>query len=164
MALFDEQLVEEWLNRNNYFTMRGIKVGVDEIDLLAIKYINGVAEHKHVEVQVSYNPIGYIGGDANARKRTEEEIKEGVKQWVAKKFTGAKKVQKRNAIVPDVAWQFVFVHGVVRDKTELEYMRELGVETVAYKEILDVLITDKKNQSSSVATNIVEMLKFMQAQ
>ena len=32
----DEEVVEEWLNRNGYFTIRGIKVGVDEIDTLAI--------------------------------------------------------------------------------------------------------------------------------
>jgi hypothetical protein len=31
MALLDEQLVEEWLNRQNFFTMRGIKCGVDLI-------------------------------------------------------------------------------------------------------------------------------------
>jgi len=39
MALLDEQLVEECLNRNHFFIMRGIKCGVDEIDLLAIKHV-----------------------------------------------------------------------------------------------------------------------------
>jgi hypothetical protein len=36
MALLAEEIVEEWLNRNGYFTIRGIKLGVHEIDLLAI--------------------------------------------------------------------------------------------------------------------------------
>ena len=162
MALFDEQLVDEWLNRKNYFTMRGIKVGVDEIDLLAIKYIDGLIEFKHVEVQVSYNPIGYVGGDTSAKRRTAEEVKIGVKLWVDKKFTSVRKVQKRNAIIPNANWEYVFVHGVLRDKTELDYMRELGVQTVAYRDILDFLRTDKTNQSPSIASNIVEMLKFMQ--
>lgn len=31
MSLLGEEVVEEWLNRNGYFTIRGIKVGVDEI-------------------------------------------------------------------------------------------------------------------------------------
>lgn len=85
MALLDEQLVEEWLNRNNYFTMRGIKCGVDEIDLLAVKHSDsGHLDLIHVEVHVSYRPIGYVGGDTNARKRTEEEIRAGVVQWVEK--------------------------------------------------------------------------------
>jgi len=162
MALLDEQLVEEWLNRNGYFTMRGIKVGVDEIDLLGLKYADGVADYKHVEVQVSYRPIGYIGGDTNARKRTTDEIKAGVAQWVEKKFTSARKIERRNAIAQNAKWDYTLVHGVLRDETELEYMRELGVNTVSYKEVLNFLQTDKTNQSSSAASNIVEMLKFMQ--
>lgn len=67
MALLDEQLVEEWLNRKQFFTMRGIKCGVDEIDLLAVRYNKTQNDYWHVEVQVSYRPIGYIGGDTNAR-------------------------------------------------------------------------------------------------
>lgn len=161
MALLDEQLVEEWLNRNGYFTMRGIKVGVDEIDLLALRYIDGVADYIHVEVQVSYRPIGYIGGDGSAKKRSTDEIKAGVTQWVEKKFTSARKLERRNAIVPNAKWDYTLVHGVLRDETELEYMRELGVNTVSYKEVLNFLQTDKTNQSSSAASNIVEMLKFM---
>jgi len=37
MALLAEEVVEEWLNRKGYFTIRGVKVGVDEIDILAIR-------------------------------------------------------------------------------------------------------------------------------
>jgi hypothetical protein len=36
LALFAEALVEEWLNRKGYFTIRGVKVGNSEIDLLAV--------------------------------------------------------------------------------------------------------------------------------
>jgi hypothetical protein len=32
MALLAEEIVEEWLNRQGYFTIRGIKKGVHEID------------------------------------------------------------------------------------------------------------------------------------
>jgi hypothetical protein len=37
VALLAESLVEEWLNRQNFFTIRGVKHGIDEIDLLAIR-------------------------------------------------------------------------------------------------------------------------------
>jgi hypothetical protein len=58
MALLGEEVVEEWLNRNGYFTIRGIKVGVDEIDILAIRPTpDGQHECRHIEVQVSINPI-----------------------------------------------------------------------------------------------------------
>ena len=36
MAQSHEKLVEEWLRRNNYFTIRSAKIGVAEIDLLAL--------------------------------------------------------------------------------------------------------------------------------
>src|SRR6266446_3893079 len=61
MSLLGEEVVEEWLNRNGYFTIRGIKVGVDEIDILAIRPCpDGKCECRHIEVQVSINAISYI--------------------------------------------------------------------------------------------------------
>ena len=60
MALLAEQIVEEWLNRRGYFTMRGIKHGVNEVDLLGIRSSNGTIVGVHVEVQVSVNPNAYI--------------------------------------------------------------------------------------------------------
>jgi len=38
MALVAEALVEEWLNRKGYFTIRGAKIGQGEIDLLAVSF------------------------------------------------------------------------------------------------------------------------------
>lgn len=161
MALLDEQIVEEWLNRKHFFTMRGIKCGVDEIDLLALRYKESKAELWHVEVQVSYRPIGYIGGDSNARKRTEEEIREGVEQWVKKKFTRDIKVQRRNEILPNASWHYVLVHGELKDTKELEYMKQLGVELYSYKAILEELRDMENKSSSSIASNITDMLKYL---
>jgi hypothetical protein len=41
MAILAESLVEEWLNREGFFTVRGVKHGVGEIDLLAIRHEPG---------------------------------------------------------------------------------------------------------------------------
>lgn len=162
MALLDEQLVEEWLNRKQFFTMRGIKCGVDEIDLLAVKYsAEGVAQHWHVEVQVSYRPIGYIGGDTNARKRTREEIEVGARLWVEKKFTHAKKCAKRSEILPNAVWRYVFVHGEVKDAYNLECIERLGVTLIPYRLVLEQLRDGAKSSSSSIASNIVEMLNYI---
>ena len=61
MALLGESLVEEWLNREGFFTIRGVKHGVDEMDLLAIKpQDDGRVIGWHVEVQISFRPIGFI--------------------------------------------------------------------------------------------------------
>ena len=102
MAILDEEIVEQWLNQHGFFTMRGIKCGVDEIDLLALKPNQLKPEFWHVEVQVSFRPVGYIGGDTNAKKRTKDQIRDGVKKWVEKKFTSKKKSGKRSAIPEEV--------------------------------------------------------------
>ena len=162
MALLDEQLVEEWLNRQNFFTMRGIKSGNDEIDLLAIRPTPEGMEYWHVEVQISYRPVNYIGGDINARKRTKNELREGVEQWVAKKFTSPKKAKRRNEILPDAKWRYFLVHAVLKDEAELTIMEELGVELIPYKRVLEDLRSEKKSKSSSAASGIVEMLNYLE--
>ena len=159
--MLDEQLVEEWLNRQNFFTMRGIKSGVDEIDLLAIRPTPEGLECWHVEVQVSYRPVGYIGGDTNARKRTDKELRAGVEQWVVKKFTSPKKVKRRNEILADAKWRNFLVHAVLKDESELPIMEELGVELIQYKKVLEDLRVDKQGKSSSAASGIVEMLNYL---
>ena len=161
MALIDEQVVEEWLNRKHFFTMRGIKCGVDEIDLLAMRLNDSKPEFWHVEVQVSYRPIGYIGGDSNAKRRTDDAIRAGVAQWVEKKFTSDKKIERRNEIQPNVKWRYVLVHGELKDVKELEYMKQLGVELISYKSILSGLRDSKNKYSSSVASNIADMLQYL---
>jgi len=61
MALLGESLVEEWLNRDGFFTIRGVRHGVDEMDLLAIRREkSGKVIGRHVEVQISFRPIGFI--------------------------------------------------------------------------------------------------------
>jgi Holliday junction resolvase-like predicted endonuclease len=161
MALIDEQLVEEWLNRSNFFTIRGIKCGLGEIDLLAIRQQGDTKEFWHIEVQVSFRPVGYVGGDTNARLRNDEELKAGVAQWITKKFTGRDKVAKRNELMPDAVWKYIFVHGVVRDQRELDLMREAGVEVLPYKTVLKALRDSPNKTSSSIASNIADILKYV---
>ena len=61
MALLAEEVVEEWLNRQGYFTIRGIRLGVDEIDLVAVMLRSGkTPDCRHVEVQASMRPVSYI--------------------------------------------------------------------------------------------------------
>jgi hypothetical protein len=61
MSLLAETLVEEWFNRGHYFTIRGLKDTIDEIDLLAIKNLgNSKWDCIHCEVQVGVRPVTYI--------------------------------------------------------------------------------------------------------
>jgi hypothetical protein len=161
MALLDEQLVEEWLNRQNFFTMRGVKCGVDEIDLLAIRPVHEGFECWHVEVQISYRPVGYIGGDTSARKRTPDELKAGVAQWVEKKFTSPRKVKRRHEVLHGAKWRHFLVHAVLKDEAELSLMQQLGVDLIPYRQVLQDLCNDSRSKSSSAASGIIEMLNFL---
>jgi Holliday junction resolvase-like predicted endonuclease len=163
LALLDEQLVEEWLNQKGFFTIRGIKSGLGEIDLLAVKPNVEPMECWHVEVQISFRPIGYIGGNTNAKARSDEEIRAGVVQWIDKKFNDPRKDEARQRLVPKARWRRFLVHGAVREKAELTHMAELGVELLPYYQVLQELRDQKITHSSSMASSIAEILRYVTA-
>lgn len=110
MSLLAEVVVEEWLNRQGYFTIRGVKLGNDEIDILAIRpLLNGNIECRHIEVSVSTNPISYFsplpksirkatGRALSAKKRSPELLAEAVLDWVDKKYRKPNKLQLLNSL------------------------------------------------------------------
>jgi hypothetical protein len=151
MALLAESLVEEWLNRNGFFTMRGIKHGVNELDLLGIRYERGgVVTGWHVEVQASFRPIGYIakltkeiaGGRllTSAKKRTAREVEVCARKWVRAKFTSDDKNRVREKLWPGVQWSYHLVHAVVREPAELRVFADEGVKCHPFHEVLAELL------------------------
>jgi hypothetical protein len=139
MALIAEEIVEEWLNRNGYFTIRGIKIGNDEIDILAIRPLsNGLHDCRHVEVQVSINPISYITkvpaairkatgvAPHNAKKRERGELLDGVREWVAAKFDQPRKSELKKRLCPGT-WTRELVIGTIRHEDEAELLMQAGV-------------------------------------
>ncbi len=136
MSLLAESLVEEWLNRKSFFTIRGIKHGIGELDLLGIqREASGLVIGWHVEVQVSFRPIGYItkttkdmaksSGRARgtAKLRTPNEIEICAREWVRSKFSGKDKERVRESLWSGVQWSFHLVHGVVKEPKELEVFK-----------------------------------------
>ena len=87
MALLDEEIVEYWLNSKGFFCMRGIRTGLGEIYFLAVRPRDDSFECWHVEVQVRFRPVGYLGGNSNAKKRSDEELVQGIEHYIHKKFT-----------------------------------------------------------------------------
>lgn len=161
MAALDEQLVEEWLNRQGFFTIRGIKAGLSEMDLLAVRMRSPSPEYWHVEVQVSFHPMGYIGGDNNAKKRTPKQVVAGVDAWVEKKFLQEKIERRRREFSPDAKWKYVLVHAVLRHPEELELIEKRGVVPIAYREIIEQLKLGRKDTSSSSASGIIDIVRYM---
>ena len=177
MALLAESLVEEWLNRDGFFTIRGVKHGVGEMDLLAVKpTLDGTLIGRHVEVQVSVRPIGFIGkltkeqiGDSgissnSAKKRTKKEIKECAVAWVHKKFKDSNKKKVRDSLWPGVIWSFHLVHGVVREELELEIFAKNDVTIHPFHTVLKSLSLRKKGSfSGSAGGDLAEIVGYYDA-
>jgi hypothetical protein len=148
MALLAESLVDEWLNRQGFFTIRGIRHGNDEIDLLGVRPGDAGLEAWHVEVQVSFRPIGYISpvtSDINkrflatprsAKKRPSHIVEECAIAWVNSKFKRDRKVVAREQAWARLAWKYFFVHGIVREEYELAVIERHGVTLVPFHDVL----------------------------
>ena len=174
MALLAEQLVDEWLNRSGFFTLRGIKSGVHEIDLLGVRMSKGRLEGWHVECQVSFRPVSYIGrlskerqqelgakSATSAIKRPQHVVKADFDDWVEKKFKAPKKKEMRDLCWRDINWQYKFVHGKVREKSELTFIEARGVELISFDKVLKELCEHKPGELfGGAGTDIAEIIWY----
>lgn len=158
MALLAEELVEEWLNRAGFFTMRGVRIGVHEMDLLAIRPSANGLECRHIEVQASVNPIGYLfplpkadqkamgKGPGHAGKKSPEQIARGADEWVHKKFEHPQKQKLLSSLAPGPWSREVVLHRL-RHSEELELLK---AKKVIIHRLSDV-IKDLARPGSKVA-------------
>ena len=173
MSLLAESLVEEWLNRAGYFTIRGARFGVSEMDLLAVRHGSDGLEARHIEAQVSTNPIAYISpltethakqlGKArtSAWKRPRDVLEASVSAWVEKKFFARTKVLARQKAWPGLTWSLEFVHGVVRHPEELELIRGHGIKTHTFHSVLASLCDESAlAHKGGAGTDIAEMIAY----
>lgn len=170
MALLAEEIVEEWLNRQGYFTIRGIKLGVHEIDILAVrpKGPNGV-ECRHIEVQVSMRPVSFIsrvpkklqktGRAANSAKRTEEELAQGVREWVHTKFQRSDKLALMKSLWAS-DWTAELVLNAVKSEKEVELIRAHGVAIVWLKDIVASLGRDRFIVESRCGADLIDLIRM----
>ena len=173
MSLLAESLVEEWLNRDGYFTIRGARFGVSEMDLLAVRQGNSGLEARHIEVQVSTNPIAYISpltdaqvkvlgkSKTSAWARPRDVLEVAVSAWVEKKFHSPGKVKARNKAWPGLLWSLEFVHGSVRHPEELGLIGDNGIKLHTFYSVLASLCNDEVvAHKGGAGTDIAEMLAY----
>ena len=171
MALLAEELVEEWLNRKGYFTIRGVKVGVDEIDILAVKFQDPKnIDCRHIEVQASMRPIGYISripkkhlnqGQAatSAAKRSDNVLKEGVSEWVEKKYNKIKKTKLLETLFPS-QWSKYLVHNNVKSEKELEYIAAEGIRLIPLTDIIKELNEKEFEVKSASGADFADLIQL----
>lgn len=173
MSLLAESLVEEWLNRAGYFTVRGARFGVSEMDLLAVRSAPNGLEARHIEVQVSTNPISYISplteeqskslgkSRTSAWVRPADVLEIAVAAWLKKKFHSPGKVAARNKAWPGLTWSLEFVHGSIRHKEEVDLIRESGIKTFTFYSVLTSLCHEAAvTHKGGAGTDIAEMLAY----
>ena len=170
MALLAEEIIEEWLNRQGYFTIRGIKIGVDEVDILAIKPSkDGDVECRHFEAQCSTRPIGYISSvpkeiqkvtgrsGTSARMRTKEELVMGVDEWIEKKFTKKKKQDIFKKLYPG-KWSKELVINVVMSDEEVVLMKKRGIKIHHLKDIISDISQNVGILQSASGADLAELI------
>ena len=172
MSLLGEEVVEEWLNRNGYFTIRGIKVGVDEIDILAIKPLpSGRHECRHIEIQLSVNPISYITkvpkalqkergvGPHNAKKRGDEELAQGVREWIAAKFDQPRKIEIRQSLCPG-NWSRELVVGNVKHEEEIALFKQSGISVHRLSDVLSEMTAGNTIVRSAAGADLFDLMQI----
>ena len=170
MALLAESLVEEWLNRSGFFTIRGVKHGLGEMDLLAVRSEPDGVVAWHVEVTVSFRPIGYIAPERDkdsgrkgsyVRKRTPEQIQSYARSYVEAKFRAPAKARLRSDLWPRAAWSFHLVHGVVRYPDELVSFADAGIICHPFHVLLSELSRRGDHSfSGSAGGDLAEMISY----
>lgn len=138
MSLLSEQLVEEYYNRKQFFTIRGAKQGNNEMDILAIRHSEDVITGLHIEVQTSFRPIAPLShNNAGAINRTDQEVQEDMSRWIDRKYRLAAKAELRSRLCPDIEWQFVFVHARIRDPRELDFLAKSNIQLLPFADIIN---------------------------
>lgn len=169
MTLLAEELVEEWLNRNGYFTIRGIKLGVHEIDLLALAVHNSEIDARHIEVQASINPVSYLcplpkktqketgRKPMSMKARTAKELADGVEEWVYKKFNQDAKKNLRKSLFRG-EWKFELVVHHVKYQDELDLIEKHGIKVYRLDDIVISLSQDKSLVQGASGTDLIELV------
>lgn len=177
MSLMAEQVVEEWLNRQGFFTIRNIHLGVNEMDLVAVRPSSGGGmECRHIEVQVSTNPIGYISvlpravqrathRAPNTMKRSHEELVKGVEEWVEKKFDAPKKRALLTALCPGDWTRELVVHNLRKVPgdmcPELSLIEGHGIRVHRFRDILTDLSNTGTMITAASGSDLVTLMSLL---
>lgn len=170
MALLAEEIVEEWLRRQGYFTLRGIKLGVHEIDLLAVKRMpTGAVDCRHIEVQASMRPVSFIskvpkelqraGRAAGSAKRTSDELHKGVDEWVEKKY-GRPDKQALMRRLWDGDWSRELVLNAVRHEDEVAMIAAHGIKVHRLPDIVASLAAPHNVLESASGADFVDLIQM----
>src|SRR3989344_4665719 len=154
-----ENIVANWFNSKGYFLIKNLKVGVNEIDILAVKLNNNqkVDDSIHIEVQCSSNPIGYIGGSSSAKKRNASGIESGVAAYIDKKFNN-KKIKNVIERLIGNKYRKMFICGKLKDESTIKYFKKNGIKVMRVWQIFKEIKANKGECKTSEGNRYHQLL------
>lgn len=126
-----EEIVAGCYQSLDYFVISGVRIGLKEVDLLAIRLDarGHVVERLHVEVQVSANPVGVLRNKSGLGK-TGHNPRKSAREYVAKKFLDKKVLGRVGQIFCGHPYSKVLVHGRINKPEQLREMAKMGVKCI----------------------------------
>lgn len=142
------------------------------MDILAIRYTANGIECRHIEVQASVNPVSYItkvpkeiqkqtGRSASsAKSRDEGEIRQGVREWIEKKFDHVEKKKILHQLAP-TTWTRELVIHKVKHEIEIGIFAEEGI---IVRKLVDVVAELKGKKEALIegasGTHLVDLINI----
>jgi hypothetical protein len=157
MALIAEEIVQEWLNRQGYFTIRGIKLGMHEIDILAVKIVPEL-QCRQIEVQVSHNPIAYIT-DSKPSPKDAAALTASVRKWIQKKFELPEKASLRANLAP-AHWTRELVYNRVKHSDELGELQRQGIVLHKFGDVVADMSSKNNIVRKAVSADLLDLFMF----
>lgn len=163
-----EEIVTSWLNEQGYFVRNNLKVGQNEIDILAVHPLSGKRIHCEVSVQIS--PVGHViaGSREPLAKATEHTLEERVNGFLRRKFIGKNgKVEEEVKRLLGEDYHKLFICGNLNrseNEEKEQLIRELqkyGVEVMFFHEILENLKGKvKKKGVKDNPRRFIQLMKY----
>ncbi len=129
------------------------------MDILAIKPTANGIQCRHLEVQASSKPIGYITPSPKGyiKHRSDEELQNSVSEWVRKKYGQPKKAKQRKALFDGPWTRHLVVHKIKYPK-ELDLIRKAGITVHNLSEVIDILRRGNTVVSKAAGADFVDLV------
>ena len=138
-----EDVISCWLHSKGYFLIQNLKVGLKEIDILAVKLSgNKIVEKAHIEVQCSDKPICILGH----KYVYEKDVKKGIDIFMIRKFDDKKVVAFIENIIGE-GYEKWLITGKQKDEKSIKEIKRRGVRVVRVWDIFEKLLQQRRKKS-----------------
>jgi hypothetical protein len=167
-----EEIVTTWLHNQGFLVWNDLKVGQNEIDILAINPVR--MDRVHCEISVQVSPIGHViaGSNEPLGKAERHSLEDRVEGFHQRKFIGNKgQVRKAAESLLGRGYRKLFVCGnLIRSEEEQkdQIIRELknhGIEITFFSEILAELIPQiGKKAYRDNPSRYIQLMKYFSSE